>query len=156
MKQKLAIAAAIALFALTGCSAPTSSTAEPAPAETTETTETTEAAPAAPLDLTGEWKQTNFNDESSFQSALISADKISIDWVNEDDGSTAIYWVGTYVAPTEAADSFTWDSENDKSITDTAIMASGDDTKTFTYKDGVLSYELTALGTTMTVEMEQQ
>ena len=153
MKQKLAIAAAIALFALTGCSAPTSSTVESAPAETTETTE---AAPAAPLDLTGEWKQTNSNDESSFQSALISADKISIDWVNEDDGSTAIYWVGTYVAPTEATDSFTWDSENDKSITDTAIMASGDDTKTFTYKDGVLSYELTALGTTMTVEMEQQ
>ena len=37
-----------------------------------------------------------------------------------------------------------------------AIMASGDSTKIFTFKDGLLTYELTAMGVTMTVEMSRQ
>jgi len=39
---------------------------------------------------------------------------------------------------------------------ETALLASGDDSKDFTYEDGKLTYELTAMGVTMTVEMEKQ
>ena len=41
-------------------------------------------------------------------------------------------------------------------IRDSALLASGDETKTFTYENGILSYEASALGTTTTVKMERQ
>ena len=108
----------------------------------------------SPLDLTGEWKQVNSNSEDSYQVATISDSSIEVNWVSPD--SKSLYWAGTYEAPTEAVDSYSWDSENDTSKTANALMASDAETKTFSYKDGKLSYELTALGTTMTVEMERQ
>lgn len=37
-----------------------------------------------------------------------------------------------------------------------ALLASGDDTKDFTFKDGVISYEASAMGTTTTVKLEKQ
>lgn len=113
--------------------------------------ETTEAP--QPLDLTGEWKQTNSNSEESFQTATITGDTIEIYWVATDTKS--LYWAGTVVAPADAYDSFTWDSLNDTSKTENAMMASGDEKKTFTYENGELSYEVTALGTTMTVRLER-
>ncbi|WP_200826214.1 hypothetical protein [Microbacterium timonense] len=113
-------------------------------------------APAEPLDLTGEWKQTNSNSADSYQAATITDSTITVDWVNEQDSARALYWAGTFEPPTEDTTHYEWDSVNDKAQTDTALMASGDDTKTFTYSDGVLSYELTAMGVTMTVEMERQ
>lgn len=119
-------------------------------------------APAAqeqqkqPLDLSGDWKQINSNSEDSYQVATIGADTIEVNWVGDGGDTKSLYWVGTYVAPTEATDSYSWDSVNDTTQTGNALMASGDETKTFTYENGVLSYELSALGTTMTVEMERQ
>ena len=74
-----------------------------------------------------------------------------------DGGDTkSLYWSGTYEAPTEATENYTWDSVNDTSKTANALLASGDETKTFTYENGVLSYEASALGTTTTVKMERQ
>lgn len=113
---------------------------------------TTEAP--KPLDLTGEWKQTNSNSPDSFQTATVTADTIEIYWVATDTKS--LYWAGTVATPADAYDSFTWDSLNDTSKTESAIMASGDEKKTFTYENGELSYEVTALGTTMTVRLERE
>lgn len=112
--------------------------------------------PAAPLDLTGDWKQVNSESADSYQAATIAGDEILINWVNEAESTTAIYWAGTYDAPTEATDTFTWESVNDTTQTENALLASSDPTKTFTYEDGKLKYQLTAMGVTMTVEMEQQ
>lgn len=109
-----------------------------------------------PLDLTGEWKQVNSNAEDSYQVATIGDGTIEVSWVGDGGDTKSLYWVGTYVAPTEATDNYTWESQNDTEQTANAIMASGDETKTFTYENGTLSYELTALGTTMTVKMERQ
>ena len=36
------------------------------------------------------------------------------------------------------------------------MLASSDDTKEFTYKDGQLTYEASALGTTMTMRLEKK
>ncbi|MCR6711195.1 MAG: hypothetical protein NVV57_00245 [Demequina sp.] len=163
MKKLIAPLAIIATLALAGCSSsddPTQASGEsaqptataPAQQEQTSPAETEQAAP----DLTGTWKQTNSNSETDYQQATITDDTISIDWVSDDGDTTSIYWVGTFVAPTDAADSFVVTSERDKEATDTALLASTDDTKDFTFEDGVLSYKLSALGTTMTVKMEKQ
>ena len=124
---------------------------DPASATTAAPTETT-AAPV--LDLAGEWKQTNGSD-TSYQSATIKDGAIEIYWVNEEDDSKSLYWAGTYVAPTDAKEPYSWDSENDTEKTGSAMLASGDPTKTITYKDGVLSYEASALGTTKTMKLER-
>ena len=112
-----------------------------------------EKEPEEPTDLTGTW-QSEEND-GSYQEAVISDDRIEINWVSDGGDTKSIYWIGTYEAPTEAADEYSWTSERNKEETDTALLASTDDTKEFTYKDGVISYEASALGTTTTVELSK-
>ena len=111
--------------------------------------------PAAPPDLTGEWKQVNSNSEDSWQSATISDGTIEVFWVSDNGDTTALYWAGTYAAPETADEPQSWDSENDHEKADLALLASGDDTKTFTYENGQISHSLSAMGTTMTVRMER-
>lgn len=132
-----------------------------APAESTDTkTESQSAAPEEveevpePVDLAGEWKQTNSNSPDSFQTATITAEAIEVSWNSTDTKS--LYWAGTVTVPEDGSTSFTFDSVNDTTKTDSAMLASSDPTKTFTYADGELSYEVTALGTTMTVRLAKQ
>ena len=73
----------------------------------------------------------------------------------EEDDTKALYWAGTFVAPETADEPYTWDSENDKEKTDMALLASGDDTKTFTYENGQLSYDASMMGVTQTVKLEK-
>ncbi|RAZ30568.1 hypothetical protein [Microbacterium sp. SMR1] len=152
-------AAVLSLFLLAGCSAP----ADPASADADSSAQSEPAAtePAQeeapePVDLTGEWMQSNSGDGQSYQAATVADGVISIDWVNDEDQSRAVYWVGTYEAPADAATSFSWDSVNDHSKTDSALLASSDETKTFKYVDGILSYDVTAMGVTRTVELKKQ
>lgn len=107
-------------------------------------------------DLTGTWKQTNSGSEDSYQEATISGDTIEIYWVSDGGDTKSLYWAGTYEAPSEPVDSYSWDSVNNKSKTDGALLASGDDTKTITFENGELSYSASALGTTTTVRLEKQ
>lgn len=99
-----------------------------------------------PLDLTGSWEEKDAGD--SYQAGYIKDGEIVLYWVSDGGDIKALYWAGTYVAPATAADSYTWDSVNDKEQTSTALLASGDDTKTFTYENGELTYEMSALGVT--------
>lgn len=152
-------AVVLSVFLLAGCSAP----AEPAATDAQNATQSENAAAELaqeeapePIDLTGEWIQKNSGDAQSYQAATIADGVISIDWFNDAEQSRAVYWVGTYEAPADAASSFSWDSVNDHSKTENALLASSDDTKTFTYVDGVLSYDVTAMGVTKTVELEKQ
>lgn len=107
-------------------------------------------------DLTGEWKQTNSKDDDSYQAATISGDTIEIYWVSDNGDTKSLYWAGSLVAPTTADEPYKWDSKNDHSKTDGAMLASSDDTKTMTYQNGVLSYEASAMGTTTMVKLEKQ
>lgn len=101
--------------------------------------------------LTGTWKQNNSESNDSYQEATITDSTIEVYWVSDD--TKALYWAGSFVAPTTAYEPYTWDSANDTEKTSSALLASGDATKTFTYKDGTLSYEVTAMGVTKTVTM---
>ena len=133
----LALAGGLALSML-GCGSSSESTTETEVAE-------------EPLSLIGNWEPEELGD--SYQAGFITEDTITIYWISDEGTTASLYWAGTYEAPTEATDSYSWDSENDTDKTDYALLASGDETKTFTYEDGVLSYSVTALGTTTTYEL---
>ena len=143
----LALLAAVA-FGSTACSsgASTNEPGTPAAAVTTE-------APQ-PVDLTGEWKQANSKSEDSFQSATITGDTIEVYWVSPDTKS--LFWAGTVVAPGDDSQSFSWDSVNDTTKTASSMLASGEETKKFTYEDGELSYEASILGTSMIIRLERE
>lgn len=123
-----------------------------------DTSAGTPGAAAEPMipDLTGEWKQVNSNSEDSWQSATIDESAITVYWVSDNGDTKSLYWAGTYTAPTNEDEPYSWDSENDTEKTSTALLASGDNIKTFTYEDGQISYEISALGATTTVKLEKQ
>ena len=151
--MKKAIALLVAAMLLTGLSACGGSTTADAPAKSdgTSKTETNKEEPKPqPADLTGTWKQTNSNDPSSYMEATISGDTIEVNWIGTDTKS--LYWKGTYQAPAAAGD-WKWTSQGDTETMASALLASQDATKDFTYSeaDGV-SWETTALGTTITVK----
>lgn len=110
---------------------------------------------AKPLDLTGNWAQEGREFEDSYQAGYISGDRIEIFWMSDGGKTSYLYWSGTYEAPTEVTDKYTWDSKNDITRTKSALLASGDDQKTFTYKDGKLTYEASIGGNTGTMTLVQ-
>lgn len=115
--------------------------------------DTTSQEPSSPPDLTGVWTQVGASEGDSYQQAIISGDTITINWV--DPESTALYWAGTFSAPTTTDEPYTWTSENDTSKTGMALLAATSETKDFTYEDGKITYEVSALGTTTNVTLER-
>ena len=106
--------------------------------------------------LTGEWKQENSESKDSYQVATINADNIEIYWVTDNGDTKSLYWSGSFTAPITTDEPYSWDSKNDHSKTESALLASSDDTKTITYQDDVLSYEVSAMGTTTKVKLKKQ
>lgn len=156
MGKRLFLGAAVLALALTGCGGQ----AENAPeaSETPESVETTAAVEEAPEvpDLTGEWKQSNSNSEDSYQQATITADTITVEWVTDGGDTRSLYWVGSFEAPVEADKPHTWSSVGDVEDMQSALLASSEEAKDFTYENGEISYEVSALGTTTTVRLEQE
>ena len=117
----------------------------------------TQAEQQAKLSLDGEWKQTNSNDpKNSWMEATIDGGTVSVDWVTGGGSSKSVYWVGSYDAPDTTGDSYSFTSRRDASATDGALLASTADEKEFSYSGGVLSCEVTMLGTTTTVTFERE
>ena len=155
MKKKIltAMIAAALLAMLTACGGTTS-------ADTSSAQNTNAASQKAeekkPADLTGDWKQVNSSSDDSYQQATISGDTIKIYWVSDNGDSKSLYWAGSFEASTTADEPYSWESKNDHDKTDSALMASSDDTKKFTYEKNQISYEASALGTTTTIRLEKQ
>lgn len=153
----LALAVTIsAAIALTGCSTtPDASPATPAStSENSSAAEPTKEAAKAP-DLTGTWKQTNSAAADSYQEAEISGDVITINWVTDNGDTKSIYWVGSFAAPKDATTPYKWTSTRDQAATDSALLASTDATKDFTFQDDTISYSASALGTTTTIKLKK-
>lgn len=151
--------ALVSALALTGCSVPAPSGAEeaeePSRASDATSSEATPEAASVP-DLAGSWKQTNSGSEDAYQEATITGDTISINWVSDGGDTESIYWVGTFTPPTDGTSPFVWTSTRDAAATDSALLASTDDTKEFTVDDGELSYKASLMGTTTTVRLAHQ
>lgn len=154
MKQKILVLllGAALCFSLAACGGTESESVASVPAASSVASQ----SEPQPPDLSGEWKQVNANSEDSYQSATIAEDVIEIYWVTESTDTKSLYWAGSFVAPETADEPYTWDSVNDTEKTGSALLASGDETKTFTYQDGQISYDVSALGMTQTVKLEKQ
>lgn len=158
MKKVIAPIVLIASLTLAGCgsSTPAANSAGSNAASSSASQAATTSSSPAPADLTGTWKQSNSKSETSYQQATITKDKITVNWILDGGNTKAVYWVGTFAAPKTADEPYAFSSKRDAKATDNAMMASSDDAKEFTYKDGVLSYEVTALGVTTTVTLEKE
>ncbi|WP_235825307.1 hypothetical protein [Agromyces badenianii] len=142
---------AVASLSLAACTSNAGGAGGTSPDVSTEAA----AIPEQPADLVGEWVQSNSESPDNYQAATISAGSIEVLWVSDGGDTTALYWAGTYEAPT-APGAFEWDSQNDTEKTSAAMLASADPTKTFSFDGETLRYEVSALGVTKTVELERQ
>lgn len=154
--MKKAFLAAVALCAALLCSC---SGGQPAgttslASSSSDSVQAQEPEPAQVLDLTGTWDQVNRPLIYPFR-AVIEGDTITVWWHDEPNDTDSLYWAGTYVAPTEPSDTWTWVSENDHSRTDTSYMAASADTKEFRYEDGQLLFPASAMGTDQTAHLER-
>ena len=107
-----------------------------------------------PPDLYGEWKEAV--DSDSYHGIYINGDTIEIYWVSDGGRSRSLYWMGSFDAPPDGTEPYSWESVNDSSQTSAALVASGETTKTFTYENGKLTYSASVLGVTTIVEAEKQ
>lgn len=157
MKKTLAIIlTSLLLFA--ACSAEPDDT--PPPSADTPKTENAPAAeePTAEAEagnqekFEGVYIQEDADPESTYMEAVITENTITINWKMDSGETTALYWAGTFEQPT-GAEEYTFDSVNDKEQTQYALLASGDDTKPMTVKDGKISFAVTMMGVTTTVCM---
>lgn len=103
---------------------------------------------AEPLNLNGEWQSEDFK-------AVIENDYITIEWNNEDTQTTALYWAGSVDVPKDimSNEEYKWTSKNDTEKTSSAILASPAETKDFTYKDGKITFEYSAMGVDSTANL---
>jgi len=167
MKAKLSILLAVLIgAALVGCGSSSGSAAN-ASSQNTSAAETMseveniadsvkeepspETESVEPLDLTGQWIQENA-DASNYMAATIRDDgRIGVFFIMENFDGPQIYWVGTYEAPQDNAEEYSWVSEN--TFGGNALLSSSDETKEFTYQAGKISYPITIQGKKGTVSL---
>ncbi len=117
--------------------------------------QTTESTASEKINLEGNWKQTNASPEEDYQTAAINNGIIEIKVVNKKDNTTSVYWSGTYTTPELKNGVYTWASENNLSKNESPLVASSEDSKTFYYANGVISYESSYLGAEKTIKFEK-
>lgn len=113
-----------------------------------------------PPDLTGNWKQINIKSSKKYQVATIDDDTIKIYWVSEDEPIImneykTLFWAGSFIPPTTSKEPYTWESQSDYVQDGNEIVVSRMKSKTFTYNDNKISYEISSNGKTYTVVLER-
>lgn len=101
-----------------------------------------ETVSAEPPDLTGTWRQQDYEATNFYQVAIITEDTVECYWHLNSTGEEFLYWTGTFTPPENGAEPYTWTSQNNLEKALTSNWAERDDTKTFTYKEGKLSYNV--------------
>lgn len=164
MKKTLAIMLAVLSLtaSIVGCGGKESATEATTSAQTTTETEKQDSveteAPVEettkavePLDLTGLWVQENPAEESYMAAEIKEEGVIGVFFVIQGDDTPWTYWVGTYDAPTDDKDKYSWVSES--TYSGNGLLASSDSTKKFSYKDGKLSYPISIQGKSGTLTL---
>lgn len=102
--------------------------------------------PAPPPDLTGEWSQNSGGEW--YHIATITDDMIEVWWYLPSEDLRELYWQGTFTPPVDGEEPYAWESANNLSMQELSLYkhrrTSREEVKTFTYKDGKLSYVVTA------------
>ena len=94
--------------------------------------------------------------DGMYQRATIKGNDITIEWVNDEEGMAALYWKGDIPEGTMDAGSLEFTSRADREKMDKSLLASQDETKTFSLEDGTLFYEAAVNGTTRQMELKKQ
>lgn len=142
------LVASLSLSACGGSSNVASSDATNVPESVMETETAKQTDPVTPLDLSGLWIQEDA--EGTYMAATVQDDTIGVFFNLEDDDTPWTYWVGTYEAPTDDVDTYSWTSKS--TYGGNGLLASSDDTKDFVYKDGKLQCEVSIQGQTVDVD----
>lgn len=98
--------------------------------------------------LDGVWKSSN---DKIAMEAVVQSKIIVINWVG--DGSSALYWAGTFDVMKGHNSEFDILSVGDTDRMKNALLASRNQDKTFRYKDGAFTFKLSIAGTETTVKM---
>lgn len=122
------------------------------------------AEPKEPPDLRGQWQQVLGDDKEPdyYHLARITDDYIEIYYYYTADGSTNLFWYGSFEPPEDGKEPYTWTSENKlpENIGPRVFRyASRDAKRDFTYKKGLLSYTIApsqALRMNVTLERVQE
>ncbi len=138
----LALSLTISLTACGGDTPDPQPPQEPAKQEDVQT-----PAPPDPPELSGEWK-TEASEDGSCMGMYISDNIMEIYWVLPSEDMTALYWAGSFSAPMTADEPYSWTSNADIDRNGSALLASTDEMKEFTYKDKVISCSVTFSGET--------
>lgn len=148
MNRIIAALGLASLLALTGCAGSPSSTPSDSSGAVAEVVET--------LNLDGVWVQVNNNGDIAPHEATIAGEIMTIDWVNAEDESRSIYWIGTFTIPETSEHTHAWTSVQDQEATASALLAAQVESKEFVYENGQIVYEMSALGTTRTIRLERK
>ncbi|MBQ6207828.1 MAG: hypothetical protein IJK52_12205, partial [Oscillospiraceae bacterium] len=71
-----------------------------------------ERDPGPPPDLRGQWRQVFDEEPEYYHLARITDDYIEIYYYYTADGSTNLYWYGSFTPPEDGAEPYVWESEN--------------------------------------------
>ena len=153
MNPRILVPVAAILLLLAGCSAPAAGTN--AGSSNAQPEETIEEVVAEPTDLTGHWTQTNSTVPDVHMVATITGEDITIEFINTTASVVTLFWAGTYVAPTEDTESYSWDSVGDVGQMSSSHLASTEPEKTFTLDGGVLKFQAFVLTSLLDVEMSR-
>lgn len=108
-------------------------------------------AEGKPVSLVGTWTGET---DTAKMIATVTDSTIEIMWKTED--TTALYWKGSFNAPANfSGENTVITSDGDLAAMENSILASRHKTKTFTYDDGELSFELTVMGVTKTIKLSK-
>lgn len=114
------------------------------------------SASSNPTSLIGDWRQVGPDSDGWF-TASISGGSIQVN-LEGRDGSSSIYWMGSFESDHPTVGKFTVVSIPDADARNTmkySLMSSDEKTKTFSYKNGVISFKFTALGTSAVIQLKQ-
>ena len=102
-----------------------------------------------PPDLTGKWGQMPHDGANWYFIANITEDVIKIEWYQPTYHEIYLYWEGTFTPPTDGKEPYSWDSTTLHTVEELESSnlfnrATREQTKTFTYKDGKISFLVTS------------
>ena len=111
-----------------------------------------------PPDLTGKWGLPSEGANWYF-TGTVTEDIIKVEWYQPTYDETYLYWEGTFTPPEDGKEPYKWESSTLHTVKELESSrlfdrATREQTKTFTYKDGKISFLVTAghLRTGYTIE----
>ena len=123
------------------------------------------SAPKEPPDLRGQWRRVLNGDAEEpeyYHLARITDKYIEIYYYYSADGSTNLYWYGSFTPPEDGKEPYEWTSENGlpKNLGPRLFRyASRDEKKEFSYEKGKLTYMIApsqALRMSVTLERAEE